>query len=116
VDIYIPDSAKENNALVVINNGSNNNGSGSPVAPTNFSEKELTRIAVATRTVVISVSNVPNQVLSYQGVTTPLAEDDSVAYSWKLLRNTRTRPFISLWQRRYRRRSGWRRKNWHSRK
>ncbi len=84
VDIYIPDSARENNALVVINNGSNSNGSGSPVAPTNFSEEELTRIAVATRTVVISVSNVPNQVLSYQGVTTPLAEDDSVAYSWKL--------------------------------
>lgn len=84
VDIYIPDPARENNALVVINNGSNNNGSGSPVAPTNFSEEELTRIAVATRTVVISVSNVPNQVLSYQGVTTPLAEDDSVAYSWKL--------------------------------
>ncbi|MBS1207377.1 MAG: PhoPQ-regulated protein [Proteobacteria bacterium] len=84
VDIYIPDSARDKNALVVINNGSNNNGSGSPVAPTNFSEEELSRIAVATRTVVISVSNVPNQVLRYQGVTSPLAEDDSVAYSWKL--------------------------------
>jgi len=84
VDIYIPDSAKEKNALVVINNGSNNNGSGSSVAPTNFSEEKLSRIAVATRTAVISVSNVPNQVLSYQGVTTPLGEDDSVAYSWKL--------------------------------
>ncbi|QQG26645.1 PhoPQ-regulated protein [Pectobacterium carotovorum] len=84
VHIYIPDSAREKNALVVINNGSNNNDSGSPVVPTNFSEEELSRIAVATRTVVISVSNVPNQVLSYQGVTTPLGEDDSVAYSWKL--------------------------------
>ncbi|ECI3618415.1 PhoPQ-regulated protein [Salmonella enterica subsp. enterica] len=84
VDIYIPDSAREQNALVVINNGSNNNGSGTPVAPTNFNEEELSRIAIATRTVVISVSNVPNQVLSYQGVTTPLGEDNSVAYSWKL--------------------------------
>lgn len=74
----------EKNALVVINNGSNNNGSGTPVAPTNFNEEELSRIAIATRTVVISVSNVPNQVLSYQGVTTPLGEDNSVAYSWKL--------------------------------
>ncbi|ECI0188450.1 PhoPQ-regulated protein [Salmonella enterica subsp. enterica serovar Typhimurium] len=83
-DIYIPDSAREKNALVVINNGSNNNGSGTPVAPTNFNEEELSRIAIATRTVVISVSNVPNQVLSYQGVTTPLGEDNSVAYSWKL--------------------------------
>ncbi|EIJ1709006.1 PhoPQ-regulated protein [Salmonella enterica subsp. enterica serovar Infantis] len=79
VDIYIPDSAREKNALVVINNGS-----GTPVAPTNFNEEELSRIAIATRTVVISVSNVPNQVLSYQGVTTPLGEDNSVAYSWKL--------------------------------
>lgn len=84
VDIYIPDLAREKNALVVINNGSNNNGAGESVAPTNFSEEQLSRIAVATRTVVISVSNVPNQALSYQGVTTPLAEDDSVAYSWKL--------------------------------
>ncbi|MEK2961959.1 PhoPQ-activated protein PqaA family protein [Salmonella enterica subsp. enterica] len=84
VDIYIPDSAREKNALVVINNGSNNNGSGTPVAPTNFNEEELSRIAIATRTVVISVSNVPNQLLSYQGVTTPLGEDNSVAYSWKL--------------------------------
>ncbi|ECS2314536.1 PhoPQ-regulated protein [Salmonella enterica] len=84
VDIYIPDSAREKNALVVINNGSNNNGSGTPVAPTNFNEEELSSIAIATRTVVISVSNVPNQVLSYQGVTTPLGEDNSVAYSWKL--------------------------------
>ena len=84
VNIYIPDSAREKNALVVINDGSNNNGSGDPVAPTNFSEEELSRIAVATRTVVIAVSNVPNQVLSYQGVTTPQAEDYSVAYTWKL--------------------------------
>ncbi|EOU0951639.1 PhoPQ-activated protein PqaA family protein, partial [Escherichia coli] len=71
VDIYIPDSAREKNALVVINNGSNNNGSGIPMAPTNFSEEELSRIAVATRTIVIAVSNVPNQVLSYQGVARP---------------------------------------------
>ncbi|MEV4978509.1 PhoPQ-regulated protein [Enterobacter ludwigii] len=84
VDIYIPDSVREKNALVVINDGSNSNGSGSPVMPANFSEEKLSRIAVATRTVVISVNNVPNQVLNYKGATTPLAEDDSVAYSWKL--------------------------------
>ncbi|MBS0908092.1 PhoPQ-activated pathogenicity-related family protein [Tatumella sp. JGM118] len=84
VDIYIPESARETHALVVINNGSNNKGSGIPAEPTNFTEQELARIAVATRTVVISVSNVPNQVLNYQGMAKPLAEDDSVAYSWKL--------------------------------
>ncbi|MDU5780677.1 MAG: PhoPQ-activated protein PqaA family protein [Pantoea sp.] len=84
VDIYIPDAARKKNALVVINNGSNDNGSGAPVEPTNYSEEELARISTATRTVVIAVSNIPNQALRYQGVTTPLAEDDSVAYSWKL--------------------------------
>ena len=84
VDIYIPDVAKEKNALVVINSGSNDDGSGHPVAPTNFSQEQLSQIAIATKTIVISVSNVPNQKLTYQGVTTPLAEDNSVAYSWKL--------------------------------
>ncbi|MGN7972373.1 PhoPQ-activated pathogenicity-related family protein [Serratia sp. 22264] len=84
VDIYIPDSAREKNALVVVNNGSNNDGSGNSVEPTDFNGEELTRIAAATRTIVISVSNVPNQTLNYQGVNKPLAEDDSVAHSWKL--------------------------------
>lgn len=87
VDIYIPKAAKHNNALVVINNGSNTNTSGTPVTPTNFSEDELSRIALDTRTVVISVSNVPNQLLTYQGEPTALGEDDSVAYSWKLFLN-----------------------------
>lgn len=84
VDIYIPDSARQENALLVINNGTNDSGSGKPIAPTNFTEKKLSRIAVDTSTIVISVSNVPNQKLKYHGVAKPLAEDDSVAYSWKL--------------------------------
>lgn len=84
VDIYIPDLAKEKNALVVVNSGSNDDGSGKAVAPTNFTQEQLSRIAIATKTIVISVSNVPNQTLTYQGVATPLAEDNSVAYSWKL--------------------------------
>ena len=97
VDIYVPETAREKNALVVINNGSNNNGAGVPLEPTNFSQDELARIAVATRTVVISVSNVPNQVLRYQGMTKPLSEDDSVAFSWKLfLSDPQKYPQISL--------------------
>lgn len=84
VDIYIPDLARQINALVVINNGFNKTSTGTSVAPTNFSEENLAHIATATKTIVISVSNVPNQLLSYYGITTPLAEDDSVAYSWKL--------------------------------
>lgn len=87
VDIYIPELAKRKNVLVVINNGSNDNGVGNPLAPTNFSEEMLSRIAIATKMAVISVSNIPNQVLNYQGVNSPLAEDDSVAYSWRLFLN-----------------------------
>ncbi len=84
VECYIPDAAKEKNALVVINNGGNNDRSGKPAAPTNFLQDQLHRIASHTRTIIISVSNVPNQTLNYQGNSTPLAEDDSVAYSWML--------------------------------
>ncbi|MBM0748464.1 PhoPQ-regulated protein [Pantoea eucrina] len=84
VNIYIPDAAREKIALVVVNNGSNDDGSGTPVAPADFSEHTLSHIATATKTIVVSVSNVPNQGLSYQGVTDPLGEDNSVAYSWKL--------------------------------
>lgn len=84
VDIYIPKATREKHALVVINNGSNDGSAGKPVAPTNFDEEKLARIARATQTIVISVSNIPNQRLNYQGNATPLMEDGSMAYSWKL--------------------------------
>ncbi len=87
VDIYIPDSARDKNALIVINSGSNDDGAGNPVAPTNFTQDQLVQIATATKTIVISVSNVPNQKLTYQGASKSLAEDNSVAWSWKLFIN-----------------------------
>jgi len=87
VDIYIPDSARDKNALIVVNSGSNDDGTGNPVAPNNFTQDQLVQIAMATKTIVISVSNVPNQKLTYQGATEPLAEDNSVAWSWKLFIN-----------------------------
>lgn len=87
VDIYIPYQAHDTNALVVINSGCNNDGTGNPVAPTNFTQAQLYQIAIKTKTVVISISNVPNQKLTYLGVNTPLAEDDSVAWAWKLFIN-----------------------------
>lgn len=75
VDIYLPDAAKPTVALMVVNNDAGK--------ATSFNEASLARIALATHTVVVSVSNVPNQPLHYQGNSTPLTEDDSVAYSWK---------------------------------
>ncbi|MGR4048203.1 PhoPQ-activated protein PqaA family protein [Kosakonia cowanii] len=75
VDIYLPGAAKPTVALMVVNNDAGRT--------TCFNEASLARIALATHTVVVSVSNVPNQPLHYQGHSTPLTEDDSVAYSWK---------------------------------
>lgn len=87
VDIYIPESARDKNALIVVNSGSNDDGTGNPVAPTNFTQEQLVQIATTTKTIVVSVSNVPNQKLTYQGASEPLAEDNSVAWSWKLFIN-----------------------------
>ena len=75
VDIYLPGAAKPTVALMVVNNDAGR--------ATSFNEASLARIALATHTVVVSISNVPNQPLHYQGNSTPLTEDDSVAYSWK---------------------------------
>lgn len=75
VDIYLPGAAKPTVALMVVNNDAGR--------ATSFNEASLARIALATHTVVVSVSNVPNQPLHYQGNATPLTEDDSMAYSWK---------------------------------
>ena len=79
VDIYIPDAPENKHALVVINNGTNYPGPGIP--PSDISPEALARIAHSTETIVISVSNIPNQYLTYQGNPTPLAEDNSVAYT-----------------------------------
>ncbi|MBN3265242.1 PhoPQ-activated pathogenicity-related family protein [Pectobacterium brasiliense] len=85
VDIYIPESPKTQRALVVVNNGVNHdNGSQKSRGPTDFSEEVLTTIARTTHTIVISVSNIPNQYLTYQHDDKPLKEDDSVARSWVL--------------------------------
>lgn len=84
VDIYIPEAAKEKHALVVINNGINDNTPGKAMPVSNFNQEKLAHIASATQTIVISVSHIPNQPLIYQGNTTPLIEDDSMAYSWNL--------------------------------
>ncbi|HCL5272441.1 TPA: PhoPQ-regulated protein, partial [Salmonella enterica] len=85
VNIYIPDLAKKERALVVINNGINYaNGMHTLSTPTDFSEGTLASIARNTKTIVISVSNIPNQYLTYRNDEKELKEDDSVARSWAL--------------------------------
>jgi PhoPQ-activated pathogenicity-related protein len=85
VDIYVPDNALKSRALLIVNNGTNiGNGKDLPKAPTDFSDETLRSIASKTKTITISVSDVPNQYLQYKNSPTPKREDDSVAYTWKL--------------------------------
>jgi len=98
VDIYIPDHALSNRALLTINNGTNHGSENNPAkGPTDFPENTLRTIAKKTRVIAISVSNVPNQYLKYQDDDAPKREDDSIAHSWKLFLNAPAkRPFLSL--------------------
>ncbi|HCB5733038.1 TPA: PhoPQ-regulated protein, partial [Salmonella enterica subsp. salamae serovar 42:r:-] len=67
VDIYIPETAKERHALVVVNNGINyENGVQIASKSVDFPQETLANIARDTNTIVISVSDIPNQYLTFQ--------------------------------------------------
>lgn len=85
VDIYIPETAKEHHALVVVNNGINyEKGVQIPSKSVDFTQQTLASIARDTNTIVISVSDIPNQYLTFQDDKKPLKEDESVSRSWAL--------------------------------
>ncbi|MFT8210367.1 MAG: PhoPQ-activated pathogenicity-related family protein [Symbiopectobacterium sp.] len=86
VDIYFPARpVKSQHALIVVNNETNySNGVIKADQRNEFSPEMLVSIARATKTIVISVSNIPNQYLTYSADSKPLKEDDSVARSWSL--------------------------------
>ena len=98
VDIYIPQGALQRQALLIANNGTNTPTASKPVQePTDFTEDMALAVARQTKTIVISVSNIPNQYLTYSDDGIPRREDDSVAHSWKLfLEQPEQRPFLSL--------------------
>ena len=98
VDIYIPQAALQGQALLIANNGTHIPTAEKPVQePTDFTEEMALAVARQTQTIVISVSNVPNQYLTYSDDAIPRREDDSVAHSWKLfLEQPEQRPFLSL--------------------
>lgn len=82
VDIYIPETAKEHHALVVVNNGINyEKGVQITGKPGDFPQETLASIARDTNTIVISVSDIPNQYLTFQDDKKPLKEDESVSRS-----------------------------------
>ncbi|ESJ62264.1 PhoPQ-regulated protein, partial [Salmonella enterica subsp. enterica serovar Manhattan str. CFSAN001078] len=76
VDIYIPETAKEHHALVVVNNGINyDKGVQITGKPGDFPQETLASISRDTNTIVISVSDIPNQYLTFQDDKKPLKED-----------------------------------------
>lgn len=84
VDIYIPETAKEHHALVVVNNGINyEKGVQIPSKPVDFTQQTLASISRDTNTIVISVSDIPNQYLTFQDDKKLLKEDESVSRSSK---------------------------------
>ncbi|UZW58864.1 PhoPQ-activated pathogenicity-related family protein [Lysobacter enzymogenes] len=83
VDLYVPDAARPKSALLVINNGTNRgNGSDPQRPPSDFSEELARETAVATQTIVVSVSDAPNQYLALPGEP-PRKEDALVAATWR---------------------------------
>ncbi|EJJ4224938.1 PhoPQ-activated pathogenicity-related family protein [Salmonella enterica] len=85
VDIYIPERAKKRHALVVVNNGINyEKGLQIHSKSIDFTQETLVNIARDTNTIVISISDIPNQYLTFQGDKKPLKEDESVSRSWAL--------------------------------
>ncbi|MBP2167796.1 PhoPQ-activated pathogenicity-related protein [Erwinia toletana] len=83
VDIYIPQHPLSSRALVFINNGINHNiNDAAPELPSDMSEASLASLSRQTQTIVISLSNIPNQYLTLPGDNTARREDDLVAVSW----------------------------------
>lgn len=85
VAIYVPKEALPTRAVLISTNGTRHPVDGSTAQPASeLAPEALAALAQRTHTVVITLSDIPNQALSYQGDTTPRREDDSVAYSWSL--------------------------------
>ncbi|MGG2142783.1 PhoPQ-activated pathogenicity-related family protein [Symbiopectobacterium sp. RP] len=101
VDIYLPaHPIKSQHALMVVNNDINYpNGIIKANVHNEFSPDMLASIARTTKAVVISVSNIPNQYLTYGADNKPLKEDDNVARSWSLFMDNpslRTRASVHI--------------------
>lgn len=89
VNIYIPNNViKSHHALIVANNSSRpSSGVANAAQSHEISQAMLVSIARATKTIVISVTDIPNQPLVYDGDSRPQSEDYSVAHSWSLFMN-----------------------------
>ncbi|MEA5124482.1 PhoPQ-activated pathogenicity-related family protein [Xanthomonas floridensis] len=83
VAIYVPTDALPTRAVLLSTNGTRNAAAGSAAQPASELQPDaLAALAQRSRTVVIALSDIPNQALTYRGDDTPRREDDSVAYTW----------------------------------
>jgi PhoPQ-activated pathogenicity-related protein len=97
VTIYVPEDARHGDALLLVGNGTLHAGQGQPSRPaTEWTDENVIRIAKATGTIVVSISDIPNQYLTWADGKAR-TEDDGVAHSWKLmLAQPAKRSFVSL--------------------
>ncbi|MCF9017442.1 MULTISPECIES: PhoPQ-activated pathogenicity-related family protein [Pseudomonas syringae group] len=98
VAIFVPDDALPNRALLISTNGTRQTNDGTDPKPSSELPPEAwAMIAKRTRTVVIALSDIPSQYLTYTDDGKPRREDDSVAHSWALfLQNPQQRKTLPL--------------------
>lgn len=94
VEIHVPDDALPGKALLVVNNGVLHHG---PEQTPDYSEQQLRDIALGTRTVVVMISDAPNQYVTFSDAEKPLREDEAVAHTWATwLRDPAAAPELPL--------------------
>ncbi|MCC5087065.1 PhoPQ-activated pathogenicity-related family protein [Xanthomonas campestris] len=85
VSIYVPPNALPTRALLISTNGTRRPTDGGPAQqPNEFPPEVLADLAQRTRTVVVSLGDIPSQSLTYSDDGRARREDDSVAHSWSL--------------------------------
>ncbi|PPU91125.1 PqaA [Xanthomonas populi] len=85
VAIYVPPNALPARALLISTNGTRHPTDGGAAQASNeFTPQVIAALAQRTRTVVIALSDIPSQSLTYSDDGKPRREDDSVAHSWSL--------------------------------
>ena len=98
VGIYVPEHPMPHRALLISTNGTRLPVNGPlPQADSELSPETMAQIATRTRTVVIALSDIPNQYLTYADDGKARREDDSVAHTWGLfLQSPSTRKTLPL--------------------
>lgn len=85
ISLYIPHDALPARALLIVNNGILHGPAAA--APDDVADDVISHIATATRTVTVSVGDVPNQPLTLDGQTRPRTGDDLFAHTWQRFLN-----------------------------